>query len=169
MGVMDTPQSTRGRHVWKWLLGAGLVFVVVSAMALQSARRRAYQHWVRVVQHWVDNQTRFLEVVLEHHNEMTDDLELLESYTVFVGGGVLPVRIQDHREFTVAFPPFHTSSRRGVGARLRVLQVQKWFGERVLAECYFTEPWHEALLEELSSILDEVDVELTVVDMGVFD
>jgi len=47
--AMNPTPTTRGRHALRWVLGVGLVFVVVSAMALQDARRRADERWVSVV------------------------------------------------------------------------------------------------------------------------
>ena len=49
---MQPTPTTRDRHALRWVLGAGLVFVVVSGMALQVARERADEQWRRVVAHW---------------------------------------------------------------------------------------------------------------------
>ncbi len=49
---MQPTPTTRGRHALRWVLGVGLGFVVVVAMALQMARRRADERWVRVVAHF---------------------------------------------------------------------------------------------------------------------
>ena len=42
---MDAALNTRGRHALRWVLGVGLVFVVISAMGLQFARSRADDAW----------------------------------------------------------------------------------------------------------------------------
>ena len=49
---MQPTPNTRGRHALRWVLGVGLVFVVISAMALQVARRRADERWESLLTHW---------------------------------------------------------------------------------------------------------------------
>lgn len=49
---MNSAPNTRPRHALRWVLGVGLVFLVVSAMALQAARRRTDERWERVMAHW---------------------------------------------------------------------------------------------------------------------
>ena len=48
---MTATPNTRHRHALRWVLGVGLVFVVVVGMALQEARRRADERWNRVYTH----------------------------------------------------------------------------------------------------------------------
>ena len=55
---MQPTPTTRDRHTLRWVLGVGLVFVVVSAMALQMARRQADERWVSVVAHWDESLQR---------------------------------------------------------------------------------------------------------------
>ena len=49
---MHPTPNTRPRHALHWVLGVGLAFVVVVAMALQVARRRADDQWEMVLAHW---------------------------------------------------------------------------------------------------------------------
>ncbi len=46
---MEPTPTTRGRHALRWVLGVGLVFVVVVGMALQVARQRADERWESVL------------------------------------------------------------------------------------------------------------------------
>ena len=55
---MQVEPTTRDRHALRWVLGVGLVFVVVVAMALQVARRRALARWESVVTPWEDKWQR---------------------------------------------------------------------------------------------------------------
>ena len=42
---MQSARKTRGRYALRWVLGVGLVFVVVVGMGLQLARVRAEEQW----------------------------------------------------------------------------------------------------------------------------
>ena len=46
---MEPTPTPRGRHALRWVLGVGLVFVVVVGMALQVARGMADKRWESVV------------------------------------------------------------------------------------------------------------------------
>ena len=163
---MHPTPTTRHRHALRWVLGVGLVFVVVVGMALQVARRRAEERWNLIVDHWLDNRTSFLVVALEHHNEMKFDLQTLEVVNPgFEAWESVPL-IHDHREFVEDFGFFSESTEWDGNGRLRIIQDRHWFGEQTVVECYYTENWHEALLEELSGVFEQVGVECTAVDLG---
>ena len=49
---MNSTSTTQGRHALRWVLGVGLVFMVVVGMALQVARSRADERWLAVMSHW---------------------------------------------------------------------------------------------------------------------
>ena len=48
---MTPAPNTRGRHALRWVVGVGLVFVVVFGLALQVARQRADERWESVIGH----------------------------------------------------------------------------------------------------------------------
>ena len=49
---MEAEPTTKSRHALRWVLGVGLVFVVVVGMALQVAQRRADERWDTVLVHF---------------------------------------------------------------------------------------------------------------------
>ena len=50
--TMNAASTTRPRHALRWVLGVGLVFVVVVGMALHVVRRRADERWESVLTRW---------------------------------------------------------------------------------------------------------------------
>ena len=95
-----TPKA-RGRHALLWVLGMAMVFVVVSAMALQAARRSAGERWDSVVLHCVKEGVP--DAVLER--------------------GVLPATSRPGEASALA--PYPASEIRG-GAFLREWRRRKW-------------------------------------------
>ncbi len=150
--------KVRGRHAQRWMLGVGLVFVVVVGMALQAAQRRAGERWYKVVTHWN-------EEVYEH--------EVLGIMPAFDVAGLPPAMLPNPFTITTMthgnyfsdtsggniFRSWRQSRWEGYTCTLALRQERGFFGSSTEARMTGGE---SALVDAARDVFSAVDIELVV-------
>ncbi len=144
---MNFNSTTRPRLGLRWVLGVGLVFVVVSAMALQAARSRAGERWREVVAHW--------QAGLQSYDVMWPGYWTLNPITY---GPTYPDdTYQTGNIFRGRRMARWTSDR----TLVTLLQNRRFFGSMVVARISAT---RQEDVDAIRVVFDEIGIELIVED-----
>ncbi len=131
---MNPTPTTRGRHALRWVLGVGLVFVVVIAMSLQAARRRADERWETVIVMWD-----------EYRREVRPEVAF---------------RLGRETRGGTVFRAWRRVQLSSLHLNMALRQERDFFGSSI--EVRMSEFWPSGYLRRIRSLFAEVDVELVV-------
>ena len=139
---MNATSDARGRHALRWVVGAGLVFVVVSGTTLETARRRAEERWMSVVTYWDEGPPR------DGPGHTSIPISLFFSGTETRGGTVF----QAWRRLQLDSPGFTIVLR----------QERNFFGSSVEARISRAGPGLDGMVEHIGNLFAPLDVAVVV-------
>lgn len=156
---MNPTPHTQHRHALRWVLGVGLVFVVVVALTLQVVRRRADERWGSLVMHWNEEWLRngVLQRVGPQLPVVQQGSDMEPIWGLLFAGQVSTC--SDTSDGNM-FRGWRQATRSGSGMCALVLrQERNFFGSIIVARMSGGEPEQ---IEAVRTILAAVDVDLVV-------